>query len=42
MGEPVGDFYVHLLQGQEVSDRLVSSPGLLRGKPTVIHLYSGG
>lgn len=45
-GEPVGDFYVHLLVGQVVSKELTSSQKLLRlsngNRPSVIHFYDGG
>lgn len=45
-GEPVGDFYVHLLQRQEVSKEMTSSTNLLRlsngNRPSVIHFYDGG
>lgn len=42
--DPVGEFYVHLLKGQEVSADMVSSTHLFRTaeKPTVIHFYDGG
>jgi hypothetical protein len=40
---PVGDFYVHLLQGQQVLPDMISSNKLLRlanqGRPTVIDFY---
>ena len=44
MGDPVGDFYVHLLKGEEPSREMTSSTKLLTqsGKPTVIHFYDGG
>ena len=44
MGELVGDFYVHLVDGTEVSNELTSSTKLLTSKkiPTVIHFYDGG
>ena len=42
-GEPVGDFYVHIVQGQSVdTDKLVTSTKLLKGQPSVIHFYDGG
>ena len=45
-GEPVGDFYVHLLKGQEISKEMTSSQKLLRlsngNRPSVIHFYDGG
>jgi hypothetical protein len=44
-GEPVGDFYVNLVDpGGAVSSMLVSSTKLLttEGKPSVIHFYDGG
>jgi hypothetical protein len=45
-GEPVGDFYVHLLQGEHVvASEMTSSTKLLTnngGKiATVIHFYDG-
>jgi hypothetical protein len=45
--EPVGDFYVHVLRGQEVEPTMVSSTKLLSGtsnggRPSVIHFYDGG
>ena len=42
--EPVGDFYVHLVHGQEVDKDLTSSTKLLSltGRPSVIHFYNGG
>jgi len=43
--EPVGDFYVHLLEGTQVSKDLTSSTKLLRlsnQHATVIHFYNGG
>lgn len=46
MLEPVGDFFVHVLDGQKASSTLVSSNKLLNldsgGRPTVIHFYDGG
>ena len=44
MGELVGDFYVHLVDGAEVSKALTSSTKLLTSKkiPTVMHFYDGG
>lgn len=44
MAEPVGDFYVHLVDGADVSKDLTSSTKLLSSKkiPTVIHFYDGG
>ena len=44
MGELVGDFYVHLVDGAEVSKDLTSSTKLLTSKkiPTVMHFYDGG
>ena len=44
MAEPVGDFYVHLVDGAEVSKDLTSSTKLLTAKkvPTVMHFYDGG
>lgn len=46
MAEPVGDFYVYLLQGEDPSPEMISSTKLLtqnnRNKPTVIHFYDGG
>jgi hypothetical protein len=45
-GEPVGDFYVHLVDpaGGTVGSTLISSTKLLttEGKPSVIHFYDGG
>jgi hypothetical protein len=45
-GEPVGEFFVHVLAGQEASTEIISSKRLLtganQGKPTVIHFYDGG
>ena len=47
--EPVGDFYVHVLNrgaglAPNTRPQLVSSTKLLtqQGKPTVIHFYDGG
>ena len=40
--DPVGDFYVHLLQGSNVATELTSSTKLLNGQPSVIHFYDGG
>ena len=47
--EPVGDFYVHVLNRgaglvPNTRPQLVSSTKLLtqEGKPTVIHFYDGG
>lgn len=44
MAEVVGDFYVHLVDGAEVSRDLTSSTKLLTTKkiPTVMHFYDGG
>jgi len=51
MAEPVGDFYVHVLNHREAADgpkqeakQMVSSTKLLtqNGAPTVIHFYDGG
>jgi len=44
MAEVVGDFYVHLVDGAEVSRDLTSSTKLLTSKkiPTVMHFYDGG
>jgi hypothetical protein len=38
------DFYVHLIDGAEVSKDLTSSTNLLTSKkiPTVMHFYDGG
>ena len=42
----MGEFYVHVVQGQEVSKELISSNRLLRiangNRPSVIHFYDGG
>jgi hypothetical protein len=42
--EPVGDFYVNVLHGQEVEKDLTTSRRLLTetGQPSVIHFYNGG
>ena len=42
--EPVGDFYVYLLDRRQVSKEMTSSTKLLRNgtKPSVIHFYNGG
>jgi len=44
MGEPVGDFYVHLVKDGAISKTLTSSTKLLAlgQRPTVIHFYDGG
>ena len=42
----MGEFYVHVVRGQEVSNDLTSSNSLLRiangNRPSVIHFYDGG
>jgi hypothetical protein len=42
--EEVGDFYVHLVQGNQVERSLSSSTKLLRqsNKVSVIHFYDSG
>jgi len=42
--EPIGDFYVHLVDGANVAQTLTSSTKLLTSQnvPTVIHFYDGG
>jgi hypothetical protein len=44
MPETIGDFYVHLVEGETISKSLTSSTKLLTSKkvPTVIHFYDGG
>jgi hypothetical protein len=44
MSDPVGDFYVHLVDEGVVSKDLISSTRLLSSKnvPTVMHFYDGG
>jgi len=44
MTDPVGDFYVHILQGTQVDTQLTSSTKLLTEKniPSVISFYDGG